>query len=431
VEAHEFRRILGIGLGRAILFLQQHDASPYRDAILQACLHSTAYDPQVEGSRAAYMFDIISLTGEEPFYREQILAALSHSEPSDSWDENQLFHFARLFAQGGDAQARQVMYDKFTRNAAAGYTTGATDVIELDGIDGLLFVADRLGERLLADEDTWEADYLLGVAKEHSGEEQTTLALNQAAATNPRIAAFVQVADSQAARDAQRGKKRFDLSELGYDEIKRVILDREQRAPRYEMIRWGQHAANQDLERAAQDLLSEQDTERLIAYLRIFRRRKFPLDHSRLLDLARHENDQIARDALAALEQIEHPTVRALGLRMLKASERVGNAVDLFVRNYQEGDYKILEPALDRTLESEQLHGFGFGIVDIFKAHPSSAAVEVLTKLYEYGPCSGCREDYVNCLIKLEALPDWMREECRHDANFDLREKFALPTGQI
>jgi hypothetical protein len=33
-------------------------------------------------------------------------------------------------------------------------------------------------------------------------------------------------------------------------------------------------------------------------------------------------------------------------------------------------------------------------------------------------------------MIELEALPEWMRVECRYHANFDLREKFAYPMSQ-
>ena len=119
MEAQEFERLLHIGLGRAILFAQTHDLAPYSDRILHACLHNIAYDPQCEGSRARYMFDIIHLTDQVQFYREHILAALARSEPSGDWDSYQLFDFARLFAQSGDTVARQLIYDTFVRNAAA------------------------------------------------------------------------------------------------------------------------------------------------------------------------------------------------------------------------------------------------------------------------------------------------------------------------
>lgn len=71
----EFAPILTIGLGRALLHLREHDAAPYRKAILHACLHSMVYDRQTEHSREQYLLDIINLTGERDFYRSHILAA--------------------------------------------------------------------------------------------------------------------------------------------------------------------------------------------------------------------------------------------------------------------------------------------------------------------------------------------------------------------
>jgi hypothetical protein len=52
MEVRELERLLHIGPGRAILFAQANNLTPYHDLILHACLHNTAYDPQCEGSRA-------------------------------------------------------------------------------------------------------------------------------------------------------------------------------------------------------------------------------------------------------------------------------------------------------------------------------------------------------------------------------------------
>jgi hypothetical protein len=40
LPVEEFEWILRIGLGRAILHLQKHDSKPYRDVMLDACLHT-------------------------------------------------------------------------------------------------------------------------------------------------------------------------------------------------------------------------------------------------------------------------------------------------------------------------------------------------------------------------------------------------------
>lgn len=47
VPVEEFARWLAHGLGRPILYLRDHDAEPYRDVILDACLHNRCYDWQL------------------------------------------------------------------------------------------------------------------------------------------------------------------------------------------------------------------------------------------------------------------------------------------------------------------------------------------------------------------------------------------------
>src|SRR5437870_3493723 len=132
MEVTEFKRLLDIGLGRAILFLQNHDATPYRDAILNACLHNMALDRQFEGSRAAYMLDVIHLTGQQSFYRQQILSALNNLQPdADDHDVDQLLNFARLFALQGDSEARDLIYTAL--NQTVSHYSAALQIIDMDG----------------------------------------------------------------------------------------------------------------------------------------------------------------------------------------------------------------------------------------------------------------------------------------------------------
>ena len=100
----EFERVLGLGLGRAILFLQQHDARPYRDIILRACTHWTGYDQQVEGTRTTYLRDVLHATGHERAFVGPILAALKNA--TSHRDVTQLFYLALSFASDGYDEAR-------------------------------------------------------------------------------------------------------------------------------------------------------------------------------------------------------------------------------------------------------------------------------------------------------------------------------------
>lgn len=429
MEIQEFERLLHIGLGRAILFAHKNDLAPYRDLILHACLCNTAYDPQCEGSRAAYMFDIIRLTDQEHFYREQILRALARSKLSDNWNEHQLFDFARLFAQNGDTAARQLIYDTFVRNAAADNSTGAEHLIELDGIEGLLFVADQIGEQLMVGGDIDEADYLLDIVKERYGEERTLTALNEASAASPGIAAYIQRMAENTARRAKSVKQRSSYQNISYDEIKRQIIEKADKVPRLRLFRWGKSASDEDIERAATDLILEEDRLHLLAYLRLFQKRRFPREHSRLIALALDPDDDVAWWALAALKWIDHSDVRALAIRLLERGERRAGAVGLLINNYRDGDYTLIGTAINTEQDEDELHALGGRLLDVVNTHPHRNAASALIAMYEQGACSECREDFVDCLLSLDALPDWLRNECRYDANLNLRKKFAPPAS--
>lgn len=154
LDVDEFERVLRIGLGRAVLHLQTHDTSPYRNVILEACRCNWQWDTE-EPTRERYMLDIIGLTTESLTYRTAILDALRsisalaegtiEFSPKE-WDAWQLSALARQMALEGDATARQVL-----RDAVAQHPTIERIVDELlllEGGEGAVYVAGLLGAKL-------------------------------------------------------------------------------------------------------------------------------------------------------------------------------------------------------------------------------------------------------------------------------------------
>src|SRR5437868_3451987 len=111
VDKVEFRRLLRLGLGRAILYARDHDITQFRDLILDACLHCYAIDPVCEGTRAAYMLDLIDTFTDKTFFCEAVLKSLPGS--GDTWDAVQRFDFAACLAADGNDHAKQMMYAHF------------------------------------------------------------------------------------------------------------------------------------------------------------------------------------------------------------------------------------------------------------------------------------------------------------------------------
>ena len=95
----EFHELLKNGLGRAILYAQESDVKPFRNVILDACLHCYSADVQCEGTRAGYMLELVDLLPDRQFYCDEVLKALPGS--GDDFDAVQRFHFARNLALDG------------------------------------------------------------------------------------------------------------------------------------------------------------------------------------------------------------------------------------------------------------------------------------------------------------------------------------------
>jgi hypothetical protein len=193
-------------------------------------------------------------------------------------------------------------------------------------------------------------------------------------------------------------------------------------------MQWGNKTSEEDLLKAAQDLLKEENPKLLLSYLDIFRHRPFPLDFSKLVFLAQHDDERVPYDrmsifSLSALENITHPDVRALALKMIAENNRIGRAVGLLQRNFEDNDWKLLESITVRELERDEYHSLGMSIEDIFKINPSPEAAQTFLNVYERCPCSQCRRRFVEILHSLNALPVSLLEECKFDANFDLREQ--------
>jgi len=87
---------------------REHDVRPFRDLILDACLNCYAIDPQGEGTRADYMFELVSLLPDKEFYWDAVLNALADS--GDDWHAKQRFRFVNLLAIGGDERAKRHVF---------------------------------------------------------------------------------------------------------------------------------------------------------------------------------------------------------------------------------------------------------------------------------------------------------------------------------
>jgi len=406
LDTAPFAHWLRVGLGRPILHLRDHDSRPYRETILDACLHDTVYDRQCEGSRAPYLFDVIAATGEPNYYRDRLLAA-SAPEMLDGDNGEQIVALLGQFAKRGDATSRAQLRVIFATNAASERPDGASELVAVEGLVGLLTVAAQLP---LDPDDPWFATMLVNDAAEIVGGAATWAALRARATSDPGIAAFLAAIEQETeCRAEYQAQKKSPETSIAYADIRSGIL-----AGTASARLWRRGATDSDLLAAATDVLREEDAERLKRLLQIFAERPFPLEHTRLLILARDPDERLAHWSRTALENITHSDIRALGLALLVEGD--GDGARLLANNYHDGDFALIERLLRTWADRDELHNLGFSLKYIAKAQPLPAATGALVALYEIGPCSICRYRAVKLLRQIAATPNWLETEYEYDS---------------
>ncbi len=421
LERQEFERCLKIGLGRVIVYLQDHDAAPYHDLILYACLNNTTYDTQFDGYKTDYMMEIINLTDNPDYYREKILKATqSIADDDESWQAGYLIAFTTAFAKQGDSEARQIIYDHVNRTFKDEDSLGVHSIIEIDSLDGFVYVMSKIAPLKRQEDDPYWYEGLLWELKETMGEAEAKEALEKVRKTNQDVNDYLSyLEDKDVENKARRIERSNSTKILTYAEIKKQITHRGISS------KWGEEATKEDLLMAAEDLVKLDDPILIARYLRIFQQALFPLNPELLFSFMNLEQSypypSIPAMTISILQNLSHSLIREFALQLIDEEEWAMRAVGLLAMNFEDDDWQMIEIMSEQRVEDDLYHSLGFSVQHVFKQHPDSNARQTLLNIYEYGPCMGCRKTILEMLATIDAIPDYIRNECMYDANEDIQ----------
>lgn len=412
----QFRHAVHAGLGRATLYARQNDVSGYRDIILDACLHFRGMDAQIEGPRAAFMYELIAGLPDRGDFRRTVVESLAAC--GDDRDAVQRFRLAAHFATAGDADARRAIHHALQPGPDFGEEIAVT-LVDLDGLDGLRVAAQRIGA-LIAQGEPVDEGWLRSFAGERLGEREVREFLQTEAARDSNIAAYF--AKSEESRKMQA--RRAGFAHLTYEQVVEKFLKKGARARR----RWIEAASEDDILRAARDLQETNDDKFRTGLLCLFGEQAFPLDPSILFEHAVSEERRVRFAALRALRLIAHPEVRKLAFHLIESGDEARSlAVAMLDRNFQSGDHGIALQWMDDERDVYVLHGQTSDYIRLWEHHAEPASeIEMLRLLYEANVCSECRMMAVRRLVEIRELPEDVRAECAFDANEEIRELVSI-----
>lgn len=406
------------GTGEAYILLKGNRHIDFSNLIIKGAIKNYSYDNQSEGSRADYIYRLIRNSKQKDKIVKSVLTKLL-SEKNDDYGLDQMCDLAVKFYKAGYSEAKQVVYKRFEKNILEDYAFCGTEaMMELHGVEGVLKVAELVGEILIENPDDYESSWRIDDFQKRNTQVDIYKELEKASSTNKFIKAyFNSIIENKWTLPRHRKIKRFT-----YELVKEKM----------ESKRFGFLSSDRnneltelEVEKLANEFLTEKDNQKKELYLRFFSARKFPFDYTPIFKIANGrnlKNTRLVEYAIEALKHFKSDEIRQFAIDRIKTKKNPADFLCLLVSNYKKGDFKLLTEVINRSDDYDYIHSIVFGLIDIYKANSTKECKEPLELIYNKMNCGLHRIDIVEILIKNEVLSDKIFEELEFDSDDDIRK---------
>lgn len=414
----QFKEALLRGQGRCIQAVRS-DPAKYYSVVLWACSHTVAFDAQCEGTKAWFVYQLISCYQDKKPFLDAAITSLQKTKPDGGWKILYLAELLNYFAIDGEQTAEDALWDKYDalycallrkKKSPEGVFPERDDFAMIcqvlaDSKEAMVKIAEDIGRLFLSKEfyDGGNFDWLFdSKAKRYMG------MLKKTAQNSVNIAAYLQRHEAYEEELVQRREHRRENPERNYSGIARSL--------------WLKKKADSEtvLKYANVYLAQHEPAERAEA-LKAFSRCPFPMDPSPIIEDAKSDFEPLRNAAWWALENIRHPAVRAFAMEQIDCD--LENALPVLITNYKTQDeawlterVKSIPVDFECTTAWHGIHGDILAMED----HKLKAPPALLRHIYETTYCSCCREYTLRQMGKRRLLDQAILEECLLDSNDDI-----------
>lgn len=416
----QFFNSLKRGTGEAFLILKDNPTIDFSDLIIKGAVTNYSYDNQSEGSRANYIYRFIQKSKQKDKIVKAVLAKLQ-LEKEDYWGLDQMCDLAVKFYKGGYLEAKTAVYNRFEKNTLDGYEfCGQEQVMTIDGINGVLKVAEIVGKTLFENPDEYEDSWRIDDFQKRNKSVDVYAELKKASAKNKYVKAYYNsILNNKWTLPRHRKIKRFT-----YELVKEKI---DNRRLGFLSSDRNKELTDVEVEKLASEFLSEKDNQRKEMYLRFFGSRKFPFDYKSIFQIASGKNPKKTRMVEYAVEALKHfsaKEIRQLALDKLSTEKNPCDYLNLLVSNYKKGDHKLLTEIANRSDDFDFIHSIVFGFIDIYQANSTKECKEPLETIYNKMNCGLHRKDIVKILLDNNVLSDKIFAELEFDSYDTVRKLY-------
>jgi hypothetical protein len=412
----QFYDSLKRGTGEAYLIIKSNPSIDFSTYLIKGALKNFAYDGQSEGSRAKYIFDIISISNNQEKIRNAVLNGIA-TEQDDTWSLTHLFELVKLYAEQGDKDAKQTIYDRFLNNPIEGSDwVGYEEILELDGLKGLIYIAEKFGKLILQNPEDWQENSIIRHFQDDNPKIKVIIELEKIALTNKYVRIYL--------NNIERTKTSWGKHKTKPQKFNDII-DEVLNSKPFLSFRRRKELEDSELEKIAEQLLREKNKSNIEKLLNVFTNHKFPLDEEFLLKLAKQRassGNRINEYAIDSLKFLNSKSIREFALGRIPRSKRPATFADILISNYQSGDYKLLSEIANKFNDEYIIESLASSYSDIFSSNKTIECKKPLEILYGKMNCGIHRNGIVKILIDNNVLSDTMREEIKYDSYLETRE---------
>lgn len=422
----EFKEAMLRGLGRCVISVKQ-EPEKYRDLVLWACKRNFAYDAQSEGTRSWYTYTMANAYPDKETFINAAAEALKKYRPNGSWDLLHLSEVLMFFAMDGYESAQEAVEEKYQEILAGMFARKRrpnrvfhelSDLEQLGlvlAVDGKTFlrIAGDFG-RLYREKSYMEdGDFAWFFG---SKGDQYRKTMERAARKDEDVACFLQRESADIATRKELWEQRKENFPDGLTGVR--------------LSRWLANKADQDtVEQYALAYREQKQPELRAEALMAFSCCSYPDDPRPIMEDTQSNCEELQNAAWRALENIRHPAVRAFAIDNVAGGMRSPENFALLVKNYIPEDAMLLESHLRELISQKNWDGVHAAGMDIYRAFSESSGIphpkHLLPILYEYNPCSFCRESALMNMSKHRIQTKEILEECLYDSNDDIRRMAA------
>jgi len=314
------------------------------------------------------------------------------------------------------------LYNRFEKNTIDGYEfCGKSQLMEIDGINGILKVAEIVGKKIL-EENYSDDSYLIDTFQKKHKDFSIYTSLKKAGKKNKFIDAYYK----SIIENKWSFSRSIKFTKFSYELVKEKI---EANKFRVISVDRANDLSKDDVKKLGNEFLAEKSKQKQELYLRFFAKRKFPFDYHPILKIASSRNPtktRLIEFSVNALKYFSGNDIRKLALDKLKAEKNPYKYLNLLVSNYKKGDNRILSEIANRSDNFDFIHSIGFGYLDIYEANKTRECKEPLETIYKKMNCGLCRKNVIKILIENNILADKIRQEIKFDSNDEVRKLYKL-----